>query len=145
MAEAEARALVLVVDDDEDQLLMLEALLDAVGYEVVTATSCRAGRAILVERTVDALIADFSLGDGTAYDLMTGLESRRPRVALVLSGFDANDDIKRTLAAGFDAHLVKPTRMELLREALADGLRRRPSGIRFSAPEAAPKTLRSRR
>jgi DNA-binding response OmpR family regulator len=151
MGDVGARAVVLVVDDDLDHLLMLEAVLDAVGYEVVTASSCAEGRAILESRAVDALVSDLSLGDGDAPDLLDGLPaSQRPRVALVLSGFDANEDIARTLHAGFDAHLVKPTAIDQLRDLLAEGLRRQhPSGIRLTtasaAEEPAPKTKRSSR
>ncbi len=133
MVQPRAGALVLVVDDDCDHLLMLEALLDAAGYTVITATSCAEGRALLNEREIDALVADFSLGDGTASDLLRDLGSRRPRVALVLSGFDASEDVTRTLDAGFDAHLVKPTSIDVLRETLAEGLRRSPSGVRLAS------------
>ncbi|MDB4998027.1 MAG: response regulator receiver protein [Myxococcaceae bacterium] len=157
MGEVGARAVILVVDDDRDHLLMLEAVLDAMGYEVVTASSCGEGRAILENRAVDALVSDLSLGDGDALDLIAGLPgAQRPRVALVLSGFDASEDVDRTLHAGFDAHLVKPTAIGQLRDLLAEGLRRQhPSGIRLSAAGAAaggaeaeepsPKTKRSTR
>lgn len=133
MVQPRAGALVLVVDDDCDHLLMLEALLDSAGYTVLTATSCAEGRALLNDRDVDALVADFSLGDGTASDLLRDLGDRRPRVALVLSGFDASEDVNRTLAAGFDAHLVKPTSIDVLRDALAEGLRKSPSGVRLAS------------
>jgi DNA-binding response OmpR family regulator len=139
----EGAAVVLVVDDDSDHLLMLEALLDDAGYTVITATSCAAGRALLKERDVDVLVADYSLGDGTASELLRDLGDRRPRVALVLSGFDASEDVERTLDAGFDAHLVKPTSIELLREMVTEGLRKSPSGVRLktekeNAAAAAP-------
>jgi DNA-binding response OmpR family regulator len=134
---SESGWLVLVVDDDADHLLMLEALLEAGGYSVITATSCAEGRAHLMSRRIDALVADYSLGDGTASDLLRDLGERRPRVALVLSGFDANEDIARTLEAGFDAHLVKPTSIDLLRELLAEGLRKSESGIRLAAGAVA--------
>lgn len=133
MGQPEPRPLVLVVDDDEDHLLMLEALLEAVGYDVVTAGSCAAGRKVLHERPVDALLADLSLGDGTALDLLRDIGTRRPRVAIVLSGFDSSEDMARTVQAGYDAHLAKPTPVELLRETIANGLRHHPSGIRISA------------
>lgn len=133
MGQPEPRPLVLVVDDDEDHLLMLEALLEAVGYDVVTAGSCAAGRKVLHERPVDALLADLSLGDGTALDLLRDIGTRRPRVAIVLSGFDSSEDVARTVQAGYDAHLAKPTPVELLRETIANGLRHHPSGIRISA------------
>ena len=135
----EGAALVLVVDDDSDHLLMLEALLEDAGYTVITATSCAEGRALLKERDVDALVADYSLGDGTASELLRDLGDRRPRVALVLSGFDASEDIARTLDAGFDAHLVKPTSIDLLREMLTEGLRKSPSGVRLKTEKEDAK------
>jgi DNA-binding response OmpR family regulator len=141
MVQSRAGALVLVVDDDCDHLLMLEALLDSAGYTVITATSCAEGRAILKDHEIDALVADFSLGDGTASELLRDLGDRRPRVALVLSGFDASEDVARTLEAGFDAHLVKPTSIDVLRDALAEGLRKSPSGVRLKTgvDDSTPK------
>jgi DNA-binding response OmpR family regulator len=133
---------VLVVDDDEDHLLMVEALLEAVGYDVITASSCAAGRKVLSERSVDALLADLSLGDGTALDLLRDIGPRRPRVAVVLSGFDSTEDVARTVQAGYDAHLAKPTPVELLRETLAAGLRDHPSGVRISATSAHQESQR---
>jgi len=128
MGEDGTRAVVLVVDDDRDHLLMLEAVLGAVGYEVVTAASRAEGRAVLEHRHIDALVADLSLGDGTAPELLAKLPvAQRPRVSLVLSGFDAIEDIERTLEAGFDAHLVKPTAIEQLRDAITQGLIRHPA------------------
>jgi len=55
---SESGWLVLVVDDDADHLLMLEALLEAAGYGVVTAASCAEGRAVLMSRRIDALVAN---------------------------------------------------------------------------------------
>lgn len=128
MGEGGPRAVVLVVDDDRDHLLMLEAVLNAVGYEVVTASSRAEGRAVLEHRRIDALVADLSLGDGTATELLAKLPAeQRPRVALVLSGFDGVEDVERTRAAGFDGHLVKPTAIEQLREAITQGLIRHPA------------------
>lgn len=139
MTEREQRPLVLVVDDNEDQLVMLEALLDLEGYEVITANSVAAVASVVAaSRGLDVLVADMGLGDGTAHDVMTELRAmdRRPRVAVVVSGFDANEDIEATLAAGFDAHLCKPTSGDDLLAIMAEGLRKRPSGIRATQASA---------
>jgi DNA-binding response OmpR family regulator len=123
---------VLVVDDDEDHVVMLEVVLEASGYEVITAHSCEEAKARLAERPVDALVTDLTLGDGTAIDLMRSLGERRPRLAIVLSGFDSVEDLESTRTAGFDAHLVKPTPLDQLTELIAEGLRRRRSGTRLA-------------
>ena len=147
MDEAAGRPLVLVVDDDPDHLLMLEILLDSVGYRVVTAGSCEDALDVLATRNIDVLVSDLFLGDGTAMDLLEGIGARRPAFALVVSGSDASEDVDRTLEAGFDAHLVKPTPIDKLREVIAAGLRRHPSEIRLtkaaSRDTPVPRTKRS--
>lgn len=144
MTEALARPLVLVVDDDADYGTMLEALLEADGFSVVIAMSRAQARAILESRMVDVIVADLSLGDGTALDLVAGLGTHRPRVAIVLSGFDSVADIERTMRAGYDAHLAKPTPLEVLREVIKTGLNRLPSGVRL-AKATLPSTPKSKR
>lgn len=140
MGDSALRPLVLVVDDNEDQLLMLEALFDLATYDVIAATSVAAARAILATttRAIDAVVADMMLEDGTAFDVLAAFDAadRHPRVAVVLSGMAAQEDIDRSTAAGFDAHLAKPTRGTDLLEAIAAGLRVRPSGIRVNAGRA---------
>lgn len=144
MGEALARPLVLVVDDDADHGTMLEALLEADGFSVVIAMSRAQARATLESRMVDVLVADLSLGDGTALDLVAGLGTHRPRVAIVLSGFDSVADIERTMRAGYDAHLAKPTPLEVLRQVIKTGLSRMPSGVRL-AKATLPSTPKSKR
>lgn len=132
MMEAATLAKVLVVDDDVDHCLMLEMALQCLGYEVTLAHCCRDAVALLREIEVDALVCDLTLGDGTALDVLSSVGARRPRVAVVLSGFDADEDRERSLAAGFDAHLVKPTSIDELGQVIARGLRRPRSGIHLA-------------
>lgn len=132
MTESATFARVLVVDDDVDHCLMLEVALECLGYEVMLAHSYRAAVALLRNREVDALVCDLTLGDGTALDVLSGAGARRPRVSVVLSGFDGEDDRERSLSAGFDAHLVKPTSIDQINQVIAKGLRRPQSGIRLA-------------
>jgi len=142
--ELTPRTVVLVVEDEPDHLLMLQFALESFGCDVVAAPSFAAGRAALAAQHFDVLIADFFLGDGTAVALLDGLGDRRPRLAIVMSGLDGDEDIDRSLAAGYDAHLVKPTSLDTLREVISAGLGRQGSGIRFAKDaqraEPAPAT-----
>jgi CheY-like chemotaxis protein len=113
---------VLVVDDDEDNALVLEAALQFAGFEVTVARSLREARAVLSERAVDALVTDYSLGDGDAVELVSSLGSRRPRVAILVTGYGAPEDRERSLAAGFDAHLLKPVGLHELERTVRDKL-----------------------
>ena len=132
MIEQATLAKVLVVDDDVDHCVMLEVALQCLGYEVALAHSYAEAVALLRNTEVDALVCDLTLGDGTALDVLRAVGARRPRVSVVLSGFDADEDREASLAAGFDAHLVKPTSMDVLGQILASGLRRSRSGMRLA-------------
>ncbi len=118
-----AGPLVLVVDDDEDHATMLEVALEGAGFRVLTAHSVAEARAVLGARPIDALVSDLGLGDGTCFDILVDAP-RKPRIAIVLSGSDAPDDVERSHEAGFFAHLVKPTSVEELSRVIAEGLRR---------------------
>lgn len=132
MTERAQLAKILVVDDDVDHCLMLEVALSCLGYEVVLAHSYAEAVASLRDGEFDALVCDLTLGDGTALDVLRSPSARRPRVSVVLSGFDADEDRDRSLAAGFDAHLVKPTSIEQLGQVISAGLRRSRSGVRLA-------------
>lgn len=111
------RRSVLIVDDDDDNLLVLAASLE-LDFEVKTARSCREARALLASTTFDALITDFSLGDGTALELVASLGDRRPPVSVLVTGYGSAEDQARSHAAGFHAHLVKPITIPELERTL---------------------------
>lgn len=114
---------VLVLEDDEDNLVVLEAALEMSGFAVKTARSCAEAEERLAEGGVDALVSDYSLTDENAVDWLKTLGDRRPKVALLLTGYGDPEARAASKAAGFDAHLLKPILpSELdrqLREALA--------------------------
>lgn len=117
-------ARVLVLDDDEDNRLVLEAALQGAGFEVVSGRSCAEGRALLKAWPADAVVTDYWLDDGTAGEWLQSLGARRPRVAILVTGFGRPEDRASSKAAGFDAHLVKPIALDqlvlVLRRTLAD-------------------------
>jgi DNA-binding NtrC family response regulator len=109
---------VLLVDDDDDNLGMLEAALEARDFEVHVARSCAEAKALIEAELPDALVTDYSLGDGTAADLLDAVGDRRPRVALLVTGFSDPEHRAKAVAAGFQAHLVKPIVVDQLEQTL---------------------------
>lgn len=113
---------IVVVDDDEDNVLVLEAALESFGFAVRIAHSCQQAREVLEASPADALVSDFSLGDGDALELLASLGAKRPRVAVLVTGYGSAEDQERSRAAGFYAHLVKPIAMDQLERTLRTAL-----------------------
>jgi CheY-like chemotaxis protein len=122
MLQAMPNPTVVVVDDDEDNVFVLEASLVASGFDVTVARSVVEARAVLSTASVDALVTDFSLGDGDAVELVSSLGARRPRVVVLVSGYGGPEHRETSRAAGFDAHLVKPIAPKELERTLRAAL-----------------------
>ena len=101
----------LVVDDVEDVTDMLSVLLSYEGYEVVTADSGFAALDAARQYKFDVVISDIGMPGMDGYDFARTLRTlpgydKVPMVAV--TGFSMFDDRRRSLDAGFDAHLTKP-------------------------------------
>ncbi len=117
---------ILLVEDDEDCGISLAFLLRQAGHSVEVASSCAQARVVCVPPP-DLIISDLDLPDGNGYDLLVELRQGRPLPALALSGFGAAEDRRRSLAAGFEEHLIKPIERSALLAAVASSVQR--SGV----------------
>src|ERR1041384_3448999 len=72
---------------------------------------------------IHLLICDVQLPDGDGRDLLGKLSGEREIVGLAVSGHCGPDDLARTKAAGFFAHLVKPFLASELESLLASAQR----------------------
>lgn len=95
------RALVLVVDDDEDFRAVLERrlpnLLDQVGLgraDVLTATGTTVAKNVLRQRNFNLIITDHRLGDGTGYDIVTFLLSRCDTITRIVMMSDSPETVR---------------------------------------------------
>ncbi|MBV8586917.1 MAG: response regulator [Verrucomicrobia bacterium] len=113
---------ILLVDDHEDTLTFLSYALTRAGHEVVTASSCQEAMSIARQQEFELLISDLSLRDGTGYELMSGLQAVSSAKGIALSGFGMKEDVERSLAAGFSAHVVKPCNLSVLNAAIEKAL-----------------------
>ena len=110
---------VLLVDDHADTNRSLQLLLGRRGYKVQTATSLTEARTLCDLEQFDALICDMNLPDGSGLDLLPQLTVHPPRLgAIIVSGYNTDEDIDRSLAAGYKAHLGKPVEIDKLDAAI---------------------------
>jgi PAS domain S-box-containing protein len=130
---------VLIIDDERDHAEALGLLLELHGARVRTAGEGVSALGSVAARRPDAVICDIGLpGEWDGYRLGRRLREELGEAALLVafSGYGAEDDVKRALAAGFDRHLLKPGSPSQVLAALAPAARHQP---RTAAPAEAGK------
>ena len=114
---------ILVVDDNEDGVTMLAALLQFDGHEVITSLSGSQAVEIAAASKPDVVLLDIGLPGIDGYEvarrIRTASGEATPRL-VAISGYGRDEDRERTRTAGFVAHMVKPVNFEALRRMLAD-------------------------
>jgi signal transduction histidine kinase/CheY-like chemotaxis protein len=114
------RRRVAVVDDNADALSGLRSLLELDGHAVCTASDGKAGLDLLLNDRPDVAVVDIGLPGFSGYEVAQRARAGGYTGALVaLTGYGQDRDLATSLAAGFDAHLVKPVDPEELRHVLA--------------------------
>jgi PAS domain S-box-containing protein len=119
---------VLVVDDVVDHANALAMLLRASGFEAEAVYSGDEAVRFAQHTRCDAVICDIGLPEPwNGHRVAEFLRRNWPGSALLIaySGLGAPADVAASLAAGFDAHLVKPTRPAEILARLHEGLAER--------------------
>jgi CheY-like chemotaxis protein len=122
---AERPLRVLLVDDSSDNRMLIQAYLKKLPYQIDTAEDGLAGFTKVREHTYDVVLMDMLM------PVMDGLEATQairaweraegrqatPVVALTANAME--DDVRRCLNAGCDAHVAKPVKKAALLESIA--------------------------
>jgi PAS domain S-box-containing protein len=110
---------VLIIEDNQDAVDALSAMLRLDGHTVWTAMDGIGGLDALLTLRPEVAVIDIGLPGLNGFEV-----AQRSRAAgypgrlVALSGYGQGHDVRRALQAGFDAHLVKPVDSERLRELL---------------------------
>ena len=109
---------ILIVDDNPDILLSVEATLLTGGHEVIATSEPRQVASLLNKNAVDAMVLDVMMPDISGLEVLETVRAR-PRgktlPVLLLSALGETDDLVRGLRGGADDYLVKPFKpLELL-------------------------------
>lgn len=110
---------VLLVEDDPDGREMLTVTLEHYGADVDAVDGADAARCRLAIQTPSVIISDIGMPGEDGYSLMRSIralahpdKSRTPAIAL--TAFDTAKDRQSAFLAGFDSHMPKPVRADLL-------------------------------
>jgi CheY-like chemotaxis protein len=112
---------ILIVDDNRDAADTLGELLRALGATVSVAHSGRGALDAMASFRPDAVVLDIGMPEMDGYEVARRIRSmaaHRDVKLIALTGWGQESDHRRTQAAGFDHHVVKPPDVERLRELL---------------------------
>ena len=114
---------ILIVDDNQDAADMLAMFLQLAGHETHTAHDGEAAIEATTRLQPDLVLLDIGLPRLNGYEAARRIREHKPTggpVLVALTGWGQDEDRRRSEAAGFDAHLVKPVDEAALRALLAD-------------------------
>ncbi|CAB3805753.1 Sensor histidine kinase RcsC [Paraburkholderia fynbosensis] len=112
---------VLLVDDNKDGLMAMEAYLVEMGFHVATATDPATALEVAAAFSPAFAILDIGLPGMDGYQLARALRAQQtatPVRVFALTGYGQAEDRRRSNDAGFEQHFVKPVALAELVEAL---------------------------
>jgi DNA-binding NtrC family response regulator len=117
---ADARAQLLVVDDDPDVCEVVRAVLEREGYAVTTETTARHALERLVSGRYELVLSDISMPETDGISLCREMTARCPGVPIVLVTAHADmETVTGALRVGARDFLTKPLDMAALRATVA--------------------------
>jgi two-component system CheB/CheR fusion protein len=108
---------ILLIDDSADIAEAFSSLLELGGAKVIVANSATAGLARLPEHEFDLVVSDIAMPGMDGYDFISRVRSNPAYAALpaiAVSGLGRESDLKRSMEAGFSAHINKPVSIDVL-------------------------------
>jgi two-component system NtrC family response regulator len=75
---------ILIVDDEKNYLVVLEALLSAEGYEIITANNARNALRLIEESDLDLVLTDMKMPGMSGMDLLVESKRRKSEVPVIM-------------------------------------------------------------
>lgn len=122
MAAEVSNLRLLLVDDNQDTVGVLAILMRRLGHEVHVAHDGPGAIAAAQSILPDAMMLDIGLPGMSGYQVAE--EVRRtpkldPCVLIAMTGYGQAEDLEKARNAGFQHHLLKPVRIDAIRDLLA--------------------------
>ncbi len=114
------RRKVLVVDDQESMRILLQDLLEAIGYGVALAGGGQQALQLLSSDSFDLVLSDLNMPgmDGTA--LLKEIKKRYPELPVVIiTGYGTFHTEKRVMREGASGYISKPCTLAKIEKTLA--------------------------
>ena len=113
---------ILVVDDEDYQRELMYKLLSKLGYEVAVAESAEDAFSLLEREKFPVIITDLIMLEMDGVEFCQQIrETDSKTVVIALTGHAGLYDSGKLKEAGFDNHLAKPFKMDIIEQAIKEG------------------------
>ena len=110
---------ILFVDDEESQRKLMQRILARMGYDAELAKNAKEALAILKKEEFPLIITDLRMPEMDGIELCKQIrEVNSNSFIYALSGYLAEFELERLEEFGFDGHLSKPVKIEVLKCAI---------------------------
>jgi CheY-like chemotaxis protein len=128
-------ARILVVEDNPANLALMDYLLRAFGYTVISATDGDQGIVVAIRERPDLILMDLQLPTITGFEAAHRIRASSPAASapiVAVTAFAMVGDRERVLGEGFDGYISKPINPETfitqIEAFLPQSLRASPAG-----------------
>ena len=115
---------ILIVDDSSDVLMVLEAMLEAEGFDVVVARDALSGLRAAYQDHPDAILLDVMMPDMDGFEACRRLREMTDVPIIFVTAKSSIENIVQGLSLGADDYVVKPFERSELISRLSACLRR---------------------
>jgi signal transduction histidine kinase len=138
---------ILLVDDEENVLVTMQAVLELDGYQVAIEQQGSQALERVRRETFDLVLTDLRLDDLDGMAILAAVRRESPdTIVILLTGYASLESAVTALRQGAYDYLVKPCDVEELRATVARGIERRQLTLalqeRVRELEAANETIR---
>ena len=113
---------ILVVDDEDYHREVMRKLLVKLGYDVAVVDSAEAAFSHLAKEKVPIIITDLIMLEMDGVEFCRRIrETDDKTIVIALTGHTDLYEAKKLKEVGFDNHLNKPFRLDVIKEAIQEG------------------------
>jgi two-component system NtrC family response regulator len=114
---------VLIVDDERNYLLVLEALLSEEGYQVITAEGAQRGLECIEENELDVVITDMKMPGIDGMEFMERIRLRQPDLPVIMmTAFGSVEKAVEAMRKGAFDYILKPFKNEELKLTISKAI-----------------------
>ncbi len=129
MSRAITGARLLVVDDEDNVLITIKAILEMDGHTVDVAQTAADATRMIDATDYDVVLTDLRLGGSSGQEVLARVRKRRPStVTLMITGYASLESAIGALRQGAYDYLIKPSDPEELRATVRRAVERRQLG-----------------